>query len=86
MTTPALVQKLWNYCNILPPSPACYGEMCRDGGLSYGDYEEQTRIMAEVERRLSMVDELETFVQTNLRRATRHRQSVPQKALTGGLA
>src|SRR5450755_2681980 len=31
MTTPALlVQKLWNYCNIL-----------RDDGLSYGDYVEQ---------------------------------------------
>jgi len=26
----ALVQKLWNYCNIL-----------RDDGLSYGDYVEQ---------------------------------------------
>ena len=31
MTDPkALVQKLWNYCNIL-----------RDDGLSYGDYVEQ---------------------------------------------
>jgi type I restriction enzyme M protein len=30
MTTAAIVQKLWNYCNIL-----------RDDGLSYGDYVEQ---------------------------------------------
>jgi type I restriction enzyme M protein len=30
MTSPALIQKLWNYCNIL-----------RDDGLSYGDYVEQ---------------------------------------------
>ena len=30
MTTGELVQKLWNYCNIL-----------RDDGLSYGDYVEQ---------------------------------------------
>ncbi|MEI6279139.1 MAG: hypothetical protein WCQ16_07130 [Verrucomicrobiae bacterium] len=31
MSTPTpLVQKLWNYCNIL-----------RDDGLSYGDYVEQ---------------------------------------------
>ena len=31
MSTPsALVQKLWNYCNLL-----------RDDGLSYGDYLEQ---------------------------------------------
>ena len=30
MTANGLVQKLWNYCNIL-----------RDDGLSYGDYVEQ---------------------------------------------
>ena len=32
MSTPAstIVQKLWNYCNVL-----------RDDGLSYGDYVEQ---------------------------------------------
>lgn len=30
MTASGLVQKLWNYCNIL-----------RDDGLSYGDYVEQ---------------------------------------------
>ena len=29
-SSPQLVQKLWNYCNIL-----------RDDGLSYGDYVEQ---------------------------------------------
>ncbi len=31
---PQLVQKLWNYCNIL-----------RDDGLSYGDYVEQLRLV-----------------------------------------
>jgi type I restriction enzyme M protein len=30
MTTSTLVQKLWNYCNVL-----------RDDGMSYGDYVEQ---------------------------------------------
>jgi len=30
MNSPALVQKLWNYCNVL-----------RDDGMSYGDYVEQ---------------------------------------------
>lgn len=30
MVSSALVQKLWNYCNIL-----------QDDGLSYGDYVEQ---------------------------------------------
>ena len=101
-----LVQKLWNYCNIL-----------RDDGLSYGDYVEQLtfllflkmvdeqarppfnrlspiplpplagqrRIVAEVERRLSVVEELESVVSANLQRATRLRQSILQKAFTGQL-
>jgi type I restriction enzyme M protein len=30
MTSSAIVQKLWNYCNVL-----------RDDGMSYGDYVEQ---------------------------------------------
>jgi len=77
---PQLVQKLWNYCNIL-----------RDDGLSYGDYVEQLTFllflkMAEVERRLSVVEELESVVTANLQRATRLRQSILQKAFTGGLS
>ena len=46
---------------------------------------EQMRIVAEVERRLSVVEELEAVVSTNLQRATRLRQSVLQKAFTGRL-
>lgn len=46
---------------------------------------EQTRIVAEVERRLSVVEELEAVVTTNLQRATRLRQAVLQKAFTGKL-
>ncbi len=46
---------------------------------------EQTRIVAEVERRLSVVDELETVVNANLQRATRLRQSIPNQAFTGNL-
>jgi len=30
VSSPAIVQKLWNYCNVL-----------RDDGMSYGDYAEQ---------------------------------------------
>jgi hypothetical protein len=63
---PQLVQKLWNYCNIL-----------RDDGLSYG--------VAEVERRLSVMEELEAVVSANLQRAVRLRQSILQKAFTGEL-
>lgn len=47
---------------------------------------EQTRIVAEVERRLSVVEELEAVVTTNLQRATRLRQSILQKAFTGGMS
>ena len=46
---------------------------------------EQTRIVAEVERRLSVVEEIEMVVSANLQRATRLRQSILQKAFTGQL-
>jgi type I restriction enzyme, S subunit len=46
---------------------------------------EQTRIVAEVERRLSVVEELESVVTANLQRATRLRQSILQKAFSGRL-
>jgi hypothetical protein len=42
----------------------------------------RTRMVAEVERRLSVVEELES---ANLQRATRLRQSILQKAFTGQL-
>ncbi len=43
---------------------------------------EQTRIVAEVERRLSVVDQLEAVATDNLQRATRLRQSILHKAFT----
>ena len=46
---------------------------------------EQTRIVAEVERRLSVVEELEAVVSANLQRATGRRQSVLQEAFKGEL-
>jgi len=46
---------------------------------------EQTRIVAEVERRLSVVEELEGVVSANLQCANRLRQSILQKAFTGEL-
>ena len=46
---------------------------------------EQTRIVAEVERRLSVVEELEAVVSANLQRASRLRQSILQKAFIGQL-
>ena len=77
MKAPTLVRKLWNSCNIL-----------RDDGLSYDDYIEQLTCMlvpkvAEVERRLSVIDELETIATANLTRATRLRQSILGSAFRG---
>jgi type I restriction enzyme, S subunit len=46
---------------------------------------EQHRIVAEVERRLSVVDELDALVTANLQRAARLRQSILQRAFSGGL-
>jgi type I restriction enzyme, S subunit len=44
---------------------------------------EQARIVAEVERRLSVVDQLEATITANLRRATRLRQSILAAAFSG---
>ena len=42
-------------------------------------------LLAQVARRLSVVEELESVVTANLQRATRLRQSILQKAFTGEL-
>ena len=47
--------------------------------------EEQARIVAEVERRLSLIDKLETAIATNLKRADRLRQSTLKRAFEGKL-
>jgi type I restriction enzyme S subunit len=46
---------------------------------------EHQRIVAEVEHRLSVVEELETVMNANLQPATRLRQSILQRAFQGGL-
>ncbi len=46
---------------------------------------EQQAIVAEVERRLSVIDELEATVEANLTRADRLRQSILQRAFSGKL-
>jgi type I restriction enzyme S subunit len=46
---------------------------------------EQRRIVAEVKRRLSVIDELEAWVTANLQRSTRLRQSVLQRAFHGNV-
>jgi type I restriction enzyme S subunit len=46
---------------------------------------EQQRIVAEVERRLSVIDEMEATVAANLKRADRLRQSILHRAFSGEL-
>ena len=46
---------------------------------------EQLRIGVEVERRLSIIDEIEAVVTANLQRATRLRQSILERAFSGRL-
>jgi type I restriction enzyme S subunit len=46
---------------------------------------EQHRIIAEVERRLSVIDELEAIIAMNLNRADRLRQAILKRAFEGKL-
>lgn len=46
---------------------------------------EQTRIVEEVERRLSVVEELEVIINANLKRASRLKQAILYQAFTGGI-
>ena len=48
-------------------------------------HDEQEQIIAEVERRLSVIDELEATVESNLTRADRLRQSILGQAFSGKL-
>ena len=47
---------------------------------------EQKFITEEIDRRLSVTEELETTIETNLKRAERLRQMILQQAFSGGLA
>jgi type I restriction enzyme S subunit len=57
----------------------------RDLVVAFPPLPEQHRIVAEVERRLSLVEELEAAVEANLRRAGRLRQALLQRAFEGRL-
>jgi type I restriction enzyme, S subunit len=60
-------------------------EICRNLPLPVPPLTEQHRIVAEVERRLSVVAELEATVTANLARAGRLRQAVLKRAFEGRL-
>ena len=46
---------------------------------------EQNAIVAEIDRRLSVTEELEATIETNLKRAERLRQTILQQAFSGGI-
>lgn len=48
--------------------------------------QEQKPILEEIDRRLSVTEELEATIETNLKRAERLRQTILQQAFAGGLA
>jgi len=54
-------------------------------GVALRPLADQDRIVAEVERRLSVMGELSALVTANLQRASRLRQSILQRAFRGEL-
>ena len=53
--------------------------------ITLAPFAEQQQIVAEMERRLSLIEELEAAVEANLTRAARLRQSVLSSAFSGKL-
>jgi len=66
-----------------PPSPGGYGGTGKPSAVPK-DYSWPS-LLARVERRLSVVEELEPVVSANLQPASSLRQSILQKAFTGEL-
>jgi type I restriction enzyme S subunit len=60
-------------------------EQIRNLPLHLPPLNEQRRIVAEIESRLSVTEEIETAVETNLKRAEHLRQSILKKAFSGSL-
>jgi hypothetical protein len=93
---PQLVQRIWNYCSILRNDGLSYGDYVEHAHVSAvakmadeqscPPFNKPSQNVAEVERRLSVVEKLETVVSANLQRTTLLRQSILPKAFTGGLA
>jgi type I restriction enzyme S subunit len=64
---------------------AIYIQDIRSLPIPLPSHDEQEQIVAEVERRLSVIEELEAAVETNLTRADRLRQSILSQSFSGRL-
>ncbi|HEY6871641.1 MAG TPA: restriction endonuclease subunit S [Geobacteraceae bacterium] len=60
-------------------------ELCRDLPIPLPSFVEQGQIAAEIDRSLSVAEELETTIETNLKRAERLRQTILQRSFSGVL-
>jgi type I restriction enzyme S subunit len=60
-------------------------EDVRDATVALPPLAEQERIIAELDRRLSVIDQLESTVEINLKRAEALRQSILRMAFSGRL-
>lgn len=65
--------------------PGLNGEILRHVAIPTAPMMEQHRIVAEVDRRLSVIDELEATMEVDLKRAERLRQSILKRAFEGKL-
>ena len=65
--------------------PGINGPILKAAPVSLPSFAEQKEIVAEVERRLSVIEELEATVEANLTRADRLRQSILSQAFAGNL-
>jgi len=67
------------------PRAGLNGEILRRVAIPVPPAEEQIRIVAEVERRLSVIEGLEAVVDADLKRAERLRQAILKRAFEGKL-
>jgi type I restriction enzyme S subunit len=65
--------------------PGINGPILKAAPVSLAPFFEQKEIIAEVERRLSVIEELEATVEANLTRADRLRQAILSRAFSGRL-
>jgi type I restriction enzyme R subunit len=72
-------------CELLPVKNPLWKAQVEAISNLEQSFADQQRIVAKVERRLSVVEELEAVVNANLQRAIRLRQSILQRAFSGEL-